>query len=133
MGAGRSGLFYGTHGSKSVPPITERKNLRYSQKKTCEYLLNPNHPKGGSKAKFFVEVLGYSVLNPKHFHEAVCQSIVGRLPVKTEMTPYGIRHTYHTTIKGLNGKLHSANVVVAVQKDNGRITYKIVTVYPMTK
>lgn len=133
MGAGRSGLFHGTKGSKSVSPITERKDLRFSRKKTCEYLLNPNHPKGGSKAKFFMEVLGYSTSTAGQFHEAVYQSITGKSPIKTETTPFGLRHTFHTKIKGLNGKWHDANIVIVVQKDNGRITYKIVTAYPITK
>ena len=34
---------------------------------------------------------------------------------------------------GVNGGRVKANVVVVIQKDNGRVTYKIVTVYPDKK
>jgi hypothetical protein len=44
-----------------------------------------------------------------------------------------LKHTYHTTLIGREGKSVSANVVVVVQKDNKRVTYKIVTVYPDKK
>lgn len=48
---------------------------------------------------------------------------------KTEKT----KLTYHTTLIGRDGKAVSAKVVVVIQKDNGRKTYKIVTVYPDKK
>ena len=44
-----------------------------------------------------------------------------------------MRHTYHTELIGKNGNKVKANVVVVIQKDNGRTTYKIVTVYPDKK
>ena len=39
------------------------------------------------------------------------------------------RDTYHTTLIGKDGKSVSVNVVAVVQKDDKRVTYKIVTVY----
>lgn len=131
MGAGRSGLFYSTEGAKRLPPILERKNLRYDKRKTEGYLLNLNHVKGGAKAKFFQEVLGYSQNNAEQFHDAIFRAVKGKMPTKTEITHYGIKYTFHTTLKGANGCFREANVVVVVQKDNGRITCKIVTVYPL--
>lgn len=133
MGAGRSGLFHGTKGADGKPPISERKDLRYDKRKTEGYLLNPNHPQGSAKAKFFIEILGYSQRNGEQLHNALYNSIRGRLPVKTDKTQYGIRHTFHTAIRGINGRLYEANVVVVIQRDNKRVTYKIVTVYPNKK
>ena len=43
------------------------------------------------------------------------------------------RDTYHTTLIGKDGKSVSVNVVAVVQKDDKRVTYKIVTVYPDKK
>ena len=63
----------------------------------------------------------------------VVSSIIGKQPTKTEITNFGTKHTYHTKLIGKDGKSVSANVVVVIQKDNGRITYKIVTVYPDKK
>ena len=60
-------------------------------------------------------------------------AITNKTPEKTVNTPYGLRHTYHTELIGKNGKKVKANVVVVIQKDNGRTTYKIVTVYPDKK
>ena len=57
-------------------------------------------------------------------------SIMGKTPSKTETTPFGTKHTYHTTSVGKDGKSVNARVVVVIQKDNGSTTYKIVTVYP---
>ena len=60
-------------------------------------------------------------------------SLVGKTPVKSEVTQFGTKHTYKTEITEKDGKSVRANVVVVIQKDNGRITYKIVTVYPDKK
>jgi len=83
---------------------------------------------GGAKARFMRDVLGYSQSDSHLFHKNVAASLVGKTPSKTERTPYGTKHTYRTKIIGKNGDAVSAKVVVVIQKDNGRTTYKIVTV-----
>lgn len=134
MGAGIHGGFGGTKGAQEqTAPVKATKDVRYSKKKTEGYLLNPNHPVGGAKAKFMREVLGYSQADSHLFHKNVAASLVGKSPSKTETTPFGTKHTYHTKIIGKNGDAVSAKVVVVIQKDNGRTTYKIVTVYPDKK
>ena len=134
MGAGFHGGFGNTQGSKqNNAPVNSPKDVRYSRKKTEGYLLNTNHPKGGSKAKFMKDVLGYSQSDSKTFHKNVVASLIGKTPTKSETTPFGIKHTYNTKITGKDGKSVSANVVVVIQKDNGRITHKRVTVYPDKK
>ena len=75
----------------------------------------------------------YTQSNSKQFHKNVVSAIMGKLPIKTEITKLGTKYTYHTTLIGINGKAVRANVVVVIQKDNGRLTYKIVTVYPNKK
>ena len=127
MGAGISGNYSNTKGSA---PVSRTGNVRYSQKKTEGYLLNTEHPKGGSKAKFMKDVLGYTQSDSKLFHENVTKSILGKTPTKTDTTQYGVKHTYHTTLVGKNGQSVSAWVVVVIQKDHGQVTYKIITVYP---
>ena len=131
MGAGISGNYANTKGSS--PPVLKAGDVRYSQKKTQGYLLNLNHPQGGSKAKFMKDVLGYGKADSKTFHKNVVESIKGKTPAKTTTTPYGMKHTYNTELVGKNGGKVKANVVVVIQKDNGRVTYKIVTVYPGKK
>lgn len=127
MGGGFHGGFGGT---SKLPPIHTTKDVRYNKKKTEGYLLNPNHPSGKSKARFFKEVLGYDQSDAKLFHKNVVKSIIGKYPAKTETSKYGTKLTFHTTLIAKNGKSVSANVVVVIQKDKGRKTFKIVTVYP---
>ena len=127
MGAGISGNYSNTKGSA---PVSRTGDVRYSQKKTEGYLLNTEHPKGGSKAKFMKDILGYSQSDSKLFHKNVVSSIIGKTPTKTETSKFGIKHTYKTKLISKNGNSVTANVVVVIQKDNGRTTYKIVTVYP---
>ena len=131
MGAGFHSGFGGTKGAKA--PVHSFGHVRYSRKKTEGYLLNPNHPKGGSKAKFMKDVLGYAQSDSKLFHKNVVASLIGKPPTKTEETQFGTKHTYRVKLFGKKGDSVSANVVVVIQKDNGRITHKIVTVYPDKK
>jgi len=134
MGAGFHGGFKNTAGSKANNiPVKSSGDLRFSKKKTTGYLLNPNHPQGGAKAKFLRDVLGYEQNDARIFHKHVVDSIKGKEPSKTEQTPYGTKHTYHTELSGKNGTKVKANVVVVIQKDNGRKTCKIVTIYPDKK
>ena len=133
MGAGFHGGFGDTHGAKQNAIISSIKDVRYSRKKTEDYLLNINHPTGGAKARFMKDVLGYSQNDSKTFHKNVVSSLIGRTPTKTDITSFGVKHTYNTEIIGKYGCSVSASVVVVIQKDNGRTTYKIVTVYPNKK
>ena len=96
-------------------------------------MLNINHPQGGPKAVFMRDVLGYTAKDSKTFHDNVVNAIINREPSKTVETQYGLKHTYQTTLNGKNGKNINANIVVVVQKDAKRVTYKIITVYPDKK
>ena len=134
MGAGFHGGFGNTHGaSQNNIPVKSPNDVRYSKKKTEGYLLNINHPVGGSKAKFMKDVLGYSQSDSKLFHKNIVASLIGKSPSKSETTPFGIKHTYNTKLIGKSGKSISANVVVIIQKAKNKTTYKIVTVYPDKK
>lgn len=55
------------------------------------------------------------------------------LPNKSDTTPFGIKHTYHTKLIGKLGKAVNANVEIIIQKDENRSKHKIVTVYPDKK
>ncbi|MDY4787827.1 MAG: hypothetical protein SO253_00750 [Bacilli bacterium] len=112
-----------------------KNNLDYSLSKTKieNYILDINHPKGGSKAKFFVETLGYSKNNPKQFYDNLSDAIDNKVPKKVIKTVYGIVCEFHEKIKGINGKYVYANIIASVQKDNDKCKYRIITVYPDKK
>ena len=138
MGAGYHGGFGNTLGDKNKVvsinrPITRRGDVRYSAKKTQGYLLNINHPQGGPKAVFMRDVLGYTAKESKLFHDNVVNAIINCESYKTVETQYGLKHTYHVMLSDKDGKNVNANVVVVVQKDKKRVTYKIITVYPDKK
>ncbi len=42
-------------------PVSKDSDVKYNATKTEGYLLNPNHPQGGAKAKFMKDVLGYNI------------------------------------------------------------------------
>lgn len=133
-GAGEGLNFGRTSGSnESNAPVTSQSSVRYSKKKTEGYLLNTEHPIGAAKAKFMKEVLGYDKSDSHLFHKNVVRSIMGKTPIKTEQTQFGTKHTFKTKLISKNGSSVTVNVIVVIQKDNGRITHKIVTVYPDKK
>lgn len=149
MNGNRSELVFGTPGTQQTIeqselktavsnnerniPITKHDDVSYNQKKIEGYLLNEKHPKGCSKAKFMKDVLGYNQGDSQIFHKNIVDAIVDKIPFKTVVTPYGVRHTYNTELIGKGGGTVKANVVVVVQRDNGSIIYKIITVYPNKK
>lgn len=133
MGGGFHGGFGFTVGAKSEVPITKLKDVQYNRQKFENYLLNENHPVGGSKAKFFREMLGYTVKDAKLFFKNVVSAIKGTVPTSSTTTAYGTKYTYQTVLPAKDGGTVKANVVVVVQKDMGEILYKIVTIYPYKK
>lgn len=97
------------------------------------YILNLNHSDGRSKAKFFIETLGYSVSNPKQFYDNLSDAIADKKPYKVSKTEFGIVCEFHEKIKCVNGKYEYANIVTSIQKDNWKDKYRIITAYPDKK
>ena len=61
-----------------------------SKRKIETYILNTAHPRGGTKAKFFIETLGYSKSNSKEFYDNLAEAIDKKIPSKVTRTQYGI-------------------------------------------
>ena len=104
-----------------------------SEPKYDGYLLDANHPIGGSKAKFLKETLGYGKGDGKALHSAISDAIDGKVPNSVEETKYGTKYKFDTTIKGKDGAYHHANVTVVVQNDHGKTTWRLITVTPGKK
>ena len=141
MGGGIHGNFGKTLGmikalsNNITNPILIKKkgDLRYNKQKMEKYLLNLKHPKGESKAKFLQDVLGYKSGDGKLLHKNIVKEMIGKKPVSSKKTEHGLKCTYNITLNGKSGKKVKANIVVVIQKDNNRLTYKIVTLYPNKK
>ncbi len=109
------------------------KNLAYDNKKMELYLLNLNHIKGGSKAKFLRDVLGYKQGDGLILFDNIKQGLIDQMPIKVTSTPSGVKQEYIIKIKAKNGDIKTARVIVIVQKDNGKSIYRIITMIPYKK
>ncbi len=70
--------------------------------KLQRYLLNPDHPNGSSKAKWFEQALGYTRDNMQRLAD---QILFDRSTAfLTEVTEYGTKYNQWITITGANGK-----------------------------
>lgn len=70
------------------PPLPAE--LEIHSDKIFLYLLNPDHPKGGAKAKFFLS-FGYQARTAKDFAQAVFAQALGSTTWHATPTEYGSR------------------------------------------
>lgn len=81
--------------------------------KFVRYLLDPNHPKGGSKAKFFGEALGIGPQDWRYLaaqlHDGVKRAALKELGVKSWEGGNGITFNAVIPIRGLNGRTIDVN------------------------
>lgn len=108
-------------------------DYKESEPKYDGYLLKLDHKNGGSKAKFLKDVLGYEKGDGKKLHEAIGKAIDGRLPDSVENTKYGIKHNYKVKLTAKDGSTYMANVTIVVQNDNGKATWRLITITPDKK
>jgi hypothetical protein len=67
-------------------------------RKVRDYLLNPSHREGHSKARFF-NWLGYTRAKWPRLYETLLEVAVRGEAVMTELTTYGQKWEVHATIK----------------------------------
>lgn len=70
-----------------APPLPD--NLTIPSDKASKYLLNPDHPKGGSKAKFFLH-FGFSPDRLIEFADAIFAQAMGARSFKRCPTSFGL-------------------------------------------
>ena len=66
-------------------------------------------------------------------HEEIKNAIAGKVPSSIEITKYGIKHNYKTKLAAKDGSKHVANVTIVIQNDNGKITWRVITITPDKK
>lgn len=92
------------------------------------YLLNKDHPIGGSKAKWFEKALGF---NKNNSQQLSSQIIFDKSKaVQTAVTEYGTKYSQVIPIKGINGKIIEVEFVWI--KNNDGIV-RLVTSIPTKK
>ena len=108
-------------------------DYKESEPKYDGYLLKLDHVDGGSKAKFLKDVLGYEKGDGQKLHNAIGKAIDGKLPDKVNNTEFGIKYNFNVKVEGKDGRFYSANVTIVVQNDNGKTTWRLITLTPGKK
>jgi filamentous hemagglutinin len=70
--------------------------------KLARYLLNKDHPVGGSKAKWFEDALGFNQNNADDLAKQIVFD--EKLAVSTELTKHGQKYNQVISIQGANGR-----------------------------
>ena len=120
--------------SNELKPFDSSKfDYNESEPKYDGYLFDLKHSAGGSKAKFLKDVLRYVKGDGKKLHDAIGKAINGKIPNTAKKTNYGTKFNFDVKLEGKDSKYHSANVTVVIQNDNGKITWRLVTLTPGKK
>ncbi|WP_330998526.1 DUF6883 domain-containing protein [Pectinatus frisingensis] len=96
--------------------------------KLDRYLLNPEHPVGSSKAKWFEQALGFTKENSVDLAKQVVFN--PKTAVETATTEFGVKYNQTITIDGANGK--TIDVVFVWIKNNDGVV-RLVTSVPTKK
>ena len=97
--------------------------------KLTRYLLNADHPVGGSKAKWFKEALGYTQSNIDDLAKQIIFDPTKA--VQTGVTEYGTKFNQSISITGANGKV--IDVTFAWMKSAEDDVVRLVTSIPTKK
>ena len=73
------------------------------EKKILEYLLNPDHPVGGSKAKFFV-ARGFTSAEWAEFRSSLISHAQTNAPTRRVRTEWGLRYTVECNCSTPDGR-----------------------------
>lgn len=94
--------------------------------KLVDYALNPDHPKGGSKARVFAAALGFTRENWPDLAAAILAALQHHPAVEREIKPYGREFAVDLSITGPAG---SAIVRTGWMIDNGSDVPRLTTIY----
>jgi len=96
--------------------------------KLQDYILNPDHPVGGSKARFIADVLGYTAANRLDLRDAILAELP-RYPARRGGTDgFGTRFEVLMRLSGPTGRTASVLTVWTVRP--GSLAPQFVTAHP---
>ncbi|MAS35902.1 MAG: hypothetical protein CL610_17980 [Anaerolineaceae bacterium] len=98
------------------------------ESKITNYLLNAEHPKGRSKAKYFTQ-FGFSVAQWKQLADALFDHAQNHEVNKTEHTPFGIRYVIEGELSAPDNRRPQVRVVWFIEKAG--MQPRLVTAYPL--
>ena len=115
------------HGRMKLP---NAQSATVPERKVTQYLLNPAHPAGGSKAGFFLR-FGFSVGEWQKLAAALLRHARESEVVETEQTPHGRRYVVEGHLLAPDGT--NLNVRTAWYINPGSDTPRFVTAHPLPK
>lgn len=98
--------------------------------KILDYLLNPLHPAGRSKARFFIR-LGYTTKRWEHLAEAFKRHAGVHDVAEIEPDPFGVRYVVEGALEADGARTANVRVVWFVEK--GRSIPRLISAYPGRK
>ena len=108
------------------PPTAPLAGCTVSEAKITHYLLDPNHPFGGSKARFFLHC-GFSPADWRTMAEALAEHPVLNPVESTTATRYGAKYVVRCSLATPDGR---NPCVVTVWMKDGDAPPRLVTAYP---
>ncbi len=97
-----------------------------AQEKVCDYLLNTNHPVGGSKAAWFASV-GYSLDRWQELASDLLRVAISNDDFLAKPSPFGVKYEVTGTV-GCSGFRPATVVTVWIVEGNN--PPRLVTAYP---
>lgn len=115
----------GASGAKLTNSVETQASIN---KKLETYLLDKNHIKGGSKAEWFDQALGY---NQSNMNDLAKQIVFDpKTAIQTNVTQYGVQYNQLISITGANGKVVDVTFAWIRNKDG---IIRLVTAIPTKK
>lgn len=102
---------------------------RVEQSKIVEYLLNREHPDGGSKARFF-ERFGFQRSEWRRLADALRRQGRGSEVTAVEESSHGTRYVVEGSMETPTGERPLVRTVWIVEHDRPERTPRLVTAYP---
>ncbi len=96
--------------------------------KVIEYLLNPKHPYGAGKARFFVE-FGFCIEHWELLAEALFEHGCEHEVIAVYETGFGPRYSVEGKLKAPDGRRPGVRSVW--QMDKGTMAPRLITAYPL--
>jgi hypothetical protein len=107
-------------------PFPDAEHAIVAKEKICEYLLNPSHPVGGSKAVWFASI-GYTLDNWRELADDLLQLARTSDDFIAKPSPFGVKYEVSGQV-GRSG--HRQAVVLSVWIVEEDASPRLVTAYP---
>ena len=101
-----------------------------AEQKITGYLLNPAHPAGGSKARFFLR-FGFSAAGWRELAAGLVRHAQENEVAEMEHTRHGVRYVVNGPLQAPGGRV--LNIRCAWYIDTGSETPRFVTAHPLPK